>query len=258
MNREKSGFVYIWRDRKHNRYYVGCHWGFEDDGYVCSSNWMRDAYKRRPEDFKRRILTRNIPDRISLYEEEMRYFNMIKPEELRIRYYNLRINQNEIWHKYDEHIKTVGQKISATNKGRLLSPPTPEKAAAISKAKKGKLLTEEHKQALRGLKKTPRTDEWKAENSKRMKEIWSDGSRKRKEPKNSMSKDEQGKLSSVGLKARWADPVWAANQRAKLKEARNKRGPASEESKMKARLSRLGKPKIRKNINTSNEELRTN
>ena len=34
---EKYGFVYIWFDRKHKRYYIGCHWGHEDDGYVCSS-----------------------------------------------------------------------------------------------------------------------------------------------------------------------------------------------------------------------------
>lgn len=32
MHEEKYGFVYIWRDRKYNRYYIGCHWGREDDG----------------------------------------------------------------------------------------------------------------------------------------------------------------------------------------------------------------------------------
>jgi hypothetical protein len=52
----KYGFVYLWFDRKHKRYYVGAHWGKEDDGYICSSNWMRDAYKKRSQDFLREIL----------------------------------------------------------------------------------------------------------------------------------------------------------------------------------------------------------
>jgi hypothetical protein len=53
---EKYGFVYIWFDRKHKRFYIGCHWGKENDGYVCSSPWMKQAYKHRPQDFKRKIL----------------------------------------------------------------------------------------------------------------------------------------------------------------------------------------------------------
>ena len=57
---EKYGFVYLQFDRKHKRYYVGCHWGTVDDGYICSSNWMRDTYNRRPQDFKRRILKKNL------------------------------------------------------------------------------------------------------------------------------------------------------------------------------------------------------
>ena len=28
---EKHGFVYIWFDRKHRRFYIGSHWGTEDD-----------------------------------------------------------------------------------------------------------------------------------------------------------------------------------------------------------------------------------
>ena len=57
---EKYGFVYIWFDKKHRRYYVGCHWGNEYDGYVCSSSWMNQAYRIRPQDFKRRIIKTNI------------------------------------------------------------------------------------------------------------------------------------------------------------------------------------------------------
>src|SRR5208337_5265410 len=88
MSETYDGFVYIWRDRKHNRYYIGSHQGTENDGYICSSNWMRNSYKRRPEDFKRRILTRMIATRKELLIEEQRWLSMIKSEELKTRYYN--------------------------------------------------------------------------------------------------------------------------------------------------------------------------
>ena len=42
---EKYGFIYIWYDRKHQRYYLGRHWGTENDGYICSSNKMREDRK---------------------------------------------------------------------------------------------------------------------------------------------------------------------------------------------------------------------
>jgi hypothetical protein len=119
---EKSGFVYIWFDRKHKRYYVGCHWGFEYDSYVCSSAWMMQAYKIRPHDFKRRILVRNINTRKKMFLEEQRFFSMIKPEELRIRYYNLNIKNNAIWSTYDENVKTISKKISIKTKEAMARP----------------------------------------------------------------------------------------------------------------------------------------
>jgi len=178
MSKEKYGFVYLWLDRKHKRYYVGCHWGSIDDGYVCSSPWMIQAYRIRPQDFKRRILKTNILSRPELYEEEQRWLDLIKPNEIKPhndkpRYYNLQIRNNNTWHKYDEHIKTVGQKISASKKGKKTGP-RPEVGPAISEAKKGKPLTEEHKTALRGIKKPARTEEWKRQNSEKFKQLWSD------------------------------------------------------------------------------------
>lgn len=124
---EKSGFVYIWFDRKHSRYYVGCHWGTENDGYVCSSAWMMQAYKIRPHDFKRRILVRNIDTRKKMFLEEQRFFGMIKPEELRIRYYNLNIKSNSIWSAYDENVKTIAEKISIKTKEAMAKPKVRQK-----------------------------------------------------------------------------------------------------------------------------------
>jgi len=218
---EKYGFVYLWYDVKHKRYYVGCHWGLTTDGYICSSNWMRDAYNRRPENFRRRILKTNL-SREQMYIEEQRYLDMQKPEEKKIRYYNLNTKNGNPWHQYPESVKTVGQKISYSKTGK--SVPAPEKRGAkISAAKKGKALTEDHKAALKGIKKKPHTEEWKQQNSERMKAQWSDGSRKRAAPKKTMTRKEQDKLCSQQLKFRWADPVWAANQRTKLKESWAKR-----------------------------------
>lgn len=149
---EKYGFVYIWYDKKHKRYYVGCHWGTVDDGYICSSNWMRDAYKRRPEDFKRKILKTNL-DRNRMYIEEQRYFDMIKPEEIKTRYYNLHLSSKKPWHQYPEHVKTIGQKISHSKKGKNIGRACPEHVrAATSKANKGRVFTEEHREKLRQAK----------------------------------------------------------------------------------------------------------
>lgn len=90
MQTEKYGFVYIWYDRKHKRFYIGSHWGTEDDGYVCSSSWMKQAYKKRQKDFKRRILKRIYTSRQDLLDEENRWLAQIQEHELRKKYYNLR------------------------------------------------------------------------------------------------------------------------------------------------------------------------
>lgn len=180
---EKYGFVYIWLDRKHKRYYVGCHWGDINDGYVCSSAWMKQAYRIRPQDFKRRILKTHIQHRPDMYAEEHRLLQMIKTSEMKPindypRYYNLNNSSAPLWHAYDENIKTIGQKISAKKKGKP-SNLTPEQLAIrgknISAAKKGKKFTDAHRQALseagRGRK---HSEVWKQAQSERSKNMWSD------------------------------------------------------------------------------------
>jgi hypothetical protein len=257
---QKYGFVYIWRDRKHNRYYIGCHWGNEHDGYVCSSPWMKQAYRIRPEDFKRRILTTNIQSRENTYIEEQKWLDLIKKEEIspqssNPRYYNLNIKNNEVWHKYEDSIKTVGAKISKANKGRIAGPCSPEKAQNISNAKKEKFAKKEAELGYRfdpehatklseGRKGKKHTEEWKQDNSVRMTKQWNDGTRKRAEPKMSMTPEEQAELSSKRLKGLWSDPDWAAKQSERLKEGARSRPPRSDESKARARDSQLGMPKL--------------
>jgi len=84
-----SAFVYIWYDRKYKRYYLGSHVGSEDDGYISSSKWMKNAYKKRPMDFKRRIIERTSSKNILHFEQ--RWLDMINETELGTRYYNLKL-----------------------------------------------------------------------------------------------------------------------------------------------------------------------
>lgn len=113
---KKYGFVYIWRDKKHNRFYIGSHWGTEDDGYICSSPWMLQAIKHRPNDFKRRILERVYIDRKALLETEYKWLSMIKEDEIKTRYYNLNIKTTGHWSAYPENVKTISEKISHKTK----------------------------------------------------------------------------------------------------------------------------------------------
>lgn len=153
-----SGFVYIWRDRKHNRYYIGSHWGSEDDGYICSSPWMRQAYSHRPQDFRRRILSRITTNRSDLLMEEQRWFDMVKPEEIKIRYYNLHLKTYGPWYAKEESRLSVGEKISRAKKGKSTGPRDPSIGEKISEVKKqkfaerreltGSAFTEEHREAM--------------------------------------------------------------------------------------------------------------
>ena len=95
------GFVYLWRDKGKNRWYIGSHWGTEDDGYICSSNWMNISYKRRPQDFRRRILSRVYTTKEDLLEEEYRILQKIRKEELGI----------DEWNK----ARLIGKGVTASN-----------------------------------------------------------------------------------------------------------------------------------------------
>lgn len=147
---EKYGFVYIWFDRKHKRYYVGCHWGDINDGYICSSSNMKSAYKRRPNDFKRKVLKTNIYDKKQLLNEEYNWLSMIKKDELGKKYYNLHNHHFNHWTTDESSRLTVGEKISKANKGdprrsewmknRIITDETKEK---IRQANIGKKYSEE-------------------------------------------------------------------------------------------------------------------
>lgn len=150
---EKYGFVYLWRDRKHKRYYIGSHWGTENDGYVCSSQWMRRAYLRRPEDFRRHILFRcnNKPD---LLQEEYRWLMFTKPEEIRgPRYYNLSRGKIGHWSAQD-YEKGVKKRISSETKKAMSRPEIREKMLLSYAARDWSQTDETRKRRSDSMKKT--------------------------------------------------------------------------------------------------------
>jgi len=162
MCQEKTGFIYIWYDSKRKMYYLGCHYGTINDGYICSSRRMRDAYRRRPENFKRRIIQKNI-DKEVLLEQEHKWLQLIADNELGIKYYNLSKKHFGHWHIDDQSNKNVREKLSEASKklhqdpeyqkkyleGRKkLSPQTLEQIAKRSLSNTGKKKTEETKRKI--------------------------------------------------------------------------------------------------------------
>lgn len=156
---EKYGFVYLWYDRKHKRYYIGCRWGDENDGYICSSTWMKQGYKHRPEDFKRRILSRVYTHKKDLLQEEFRWLNQIKDSELGKRYYNLQNHHFGHWSstEYSNNIisKLKGRKHSEETRRKISEAQigkkrvfTEEHKKKLSESRKGIVFSEEHKKKL--------------------------------------------------------------------------------------------------------------
>jgi len=121
------GFVYIWYDRKHKRYYIGSHWGKEDDGYICSSTWMMQAFNIRQKDFKRRILQRVYTNRRDLLKAEFKWLSYIKDDEIKTRYYNLNIRATGHWSAYPDNVKTIKEKISHKTKEAMAKPENRER-----------------------------------------------------------------------------------------------------------------------------------
>lgn len=124
---EKYGFIYLWYDIKHKKYYLGRHWGSEQDGYICSSTNMRNNYKNRPNDFKRRIIKKIYTNVNDLILEEQRWLNMILPSECCVKYYNKTLKSSTPSTKGYNHTNETKLKISLGNKGKKVSEETKQK-----------------------------------------------------------------------------------------------------------------------------------
>jgi hypothetical protein len=102
---------------------------------------MRDAHRRRPQDFNRRVVVRNIP-REKLLEEEHKWLEMIPDGQLGKRYYNLRKHKWGHWSTDTNQNLSIREKIKKT----LSAPEVKEKIGAPHR---GKILSEETKEKIR-------------------------------------------------------------------------------------------------------------
>lgn len=180
---EKQGFIYIWYDTGRKMFYIGCHWGHEWDSYICSSDRMRAAHRRRPHEFKRRIIQRNIP-RDRLLEEEHKWLSLIPDHQLGSKYYNLYKHHFKHWVDNTNDL-SIREKISISKKGKphnLTEEQRAERGKRISEAKQ---ISREKKLALgvpvRRAEKDPRpprgpqSQEEKDKRSESLKQAWKEG-----------------------------------------------------------------------------------
>lgn len=153
------GFVYLWFDSHRRKFCVGSHYGAVDDGYITSTGWMRKAYKKRPQDFKRRILYHLPVDcKKTLLIAEQKVLSKLRDDELGTRYYNLKKeasggngNANKGNRSLGGWNKGVTSEMLALRKAGLLCLLTDRPKAKVGRA---------------------RTEEQKAASAKRMKERW--------------------------------------------------------------------------------------
>lgn len=148
---KKYGFIYLWFDKKHRKFYVGRHWGDIDDGYICSSNNMRMNYNYRPNDFKRRIVSYIHTNQDDLVKEEQRWLDMIKKEELGHRYYNITLFSDTPSMNGRKHSEETKKKMSESAIGRAKSEETKEKLRQVNLGKKQSEETKQKRaESLRG------------------------------------------------------------------------------------------------------------
>ncbi len=70
---EYNSFIYLWIDKKKNKFYIGSHFGKVDDGYLFGGIDIKFEYSMRSEDFERIILSYHTvekPSDIRIIEKE--------------------------------------------------------------------------------------------------------------------------------------------------------------------------------------------
>jgi hypothetical protein len=89
-----EAFVYIWRNAKTNKYYIGSHRGTIDDGYTHSSKHLPDfpRYSRViPKHYSRRILAYGTESEMWALEDKLQLNRKVKCWD---RYYNVHVSNN--------------------------------------------------------------------------------------------------------------------------------------------------------------------
>ncbi len=149
-----DAFVYCWTDHSTKKLYVGMHKGHPDDGYITSSKHLKKAYKERPGDFTREILTRNTYEVCRDFE-----LAVIKAMFAQgVPCYNLNAAGAILY------TPEIREKISQTHKGKIISA---EHIAAIKQWNRTerKPASEEVREKIRqkklGVKRGSLSEEWR-------------------------------------------------------------------------------------------------
>ena len=131
-----NSFVYCWSDKATSKVYVGVHKGHEDDGYICSSKTMKIEHFKRPEDFSREIICKGSFEDCSEFEIRINRELLKDPESCYNRCAGKAILMT------DEIKSKIGKSVSISTLGKTRPAYI---GLAISKAKKGRPFSEEHK-----------------------------------------------------------------------------------------------------------------
>lgn len=127
------GFVYIWTNKMNGKAYIGAHRGKADDGYIGSGVYFRRAIERYGLDnFDRQILYYEFDSFERLFQKEFEIINEYNAVKSRM-FYNL-TNYTPRWSSF-------------LNGGRTRTH-TDETKARLSSARKGKPLSDQHRQSL--------------------------------------------------------------------------------------------------------------
>lgn len=249
------GFIYIWFDKKYNRFYIGSHWNSkknpETDGYICSSGAMREAHRRRPSDFKRKILKRIYTNRNDLLAEEQKWLDLIPREEIGKKYYNKNTSVRFYsWWANEDTKKEVAKTISQKTKEAMWKPEIREKYLPKYKTRVRKLSLKSKESQRQKMvewweKKSPKhlrhismkrgSKQLSEFHSKRAKTMWSNADDKKKQKMTSFFLENiAGKYTRKGQKnsAEHNLKISLAN---KGKPSKLKGIPKSEETKQKIR-----------------------
>ena len=130
------GFVYKWSDTSNGMYYIGCHKGDVNDGYIGSGTYFLKAYNKRPEAFKREIIY------VGKHFAELEEFILT---ELNASQDKSSYNLTNACRGQYEYTSEIKEKIGKAHRGKAKSKSTRKK---MSEAAKGRPKSESHRKAV--------------------------------------------------------------------------------------------------------------
>ena len=174
---QQKPFVYLWRDRLSNRYYLGFHGG-TNPRYVCSSKHMMIGYKARPEDFTRRIL--QVGHRREMIELERKLL-ITRKGQFGKRYYNLTVSRKNGFPEWTDEMRRKaskshsGRRKTKETRIRMSQPRSEEHKRNMSRSHLGLYHTEETISRM----SQPKSEEHKRNLKKAQSSRWTEASRKK-------------------------------------------------------------------------------